>query len=102
MHRDHVARRGRQAEPGEVGAEALEGGYDFIGGGGFPQRHAYRLGVSGNHTGTGAGRAYFNRWLDDRAFADTSQDLAGFDLDAFFLARNIGDDVLDDVERRQV
>src|SRR5690242_13161145 len=50
----------------------------------------------------GAGSTDFDWEFGDAAFDRPSQNLARFDHHAFFLARNIGDDILDNIERGKV
>src|SRR5713226_4809851 len=49
-----------------------------------------------------AGSAYLDWKFGDAPLGDAAKNFARLDRNAFFLARNIRDDVLDDIERGQV
>src|SRR5713101_4938099 len=102
MHGDHMLRRGRQAKRSEIAAEAFERRNYVIERGRPLKSHRHGFGMACEHRCARAGSAHLDWKFGDAPLGDASKDFARLDRDALFLARNIRDDVLDDIERGQV
>src|SRR5216683_6395535 len=102
MYGDHMLRRGRQAKRSEVAAETFEGSDYIVERGRLLESHRHGFGMACEHRCARAGSAHLYWKFGDAPLGDASKDFARLDRNAFFLARNIRDDVLDDIERGQV
>ena len=102
MHRDHLFRRGRQAQRSELATEFLHRRDYLLDRCRALQPDRHRLGMTGQYRGACTSRADPDRQFHDRALAHAPENLARFDHHALFFTRNVRNDVLDDIERGQV